>query len=111
MRNAFVADPDLHARGFKPLAEAQFAICDRDGDGRIQANEFVGFHKAYGASLTDALLSFEKLDRNNDGWLSLDGLLMAHFEYCTSEDPDAPGNRLYGNIWQDDIWQGSKVVL
>jgi hypothetical protein len=111
LRKAFAEDEKGFTEGFRPLAEALWAICDRDGDGRVDAGEFAGFHKAFGTSAENSRISFEKLDRDGDGSLSVEELLTAWKEYYTSTDPDAPGNWLFGDIWQEEIWEGSRVKL
>lgn len=111
MKRAFASDPAKFDAGFKPLAQALFDICDKDGNGRVEPAEFAGFQKAFGTSPKNVRIAFEKLDRDGNGWLSVDELLKAWQEYYTSADPEAPGNWLFGDNFSHEIWDGSKVNL
>lgn len=94
----FAADQASYAEGLRPVAEALFALCDKDGDGRVSREEFAGYQKAFGTSPENTRLAFERLDRDRSGFLSVEELISAWQEYYTSVDPDAPGNWLYGPI-------------
>ncbi|MBB4984812.1 MULTISPECIES: EF-hand domain-containing protein [Streptomyces] len=111
LRRAFAEDEAGFTAGFRPLAEALWAICDQDDDGSVDAPEFANFQKAFGTSEENSRIAFSKLDRDGDGSLSVDELLVAWKEYYTSPDPDAPGNWLFGDIWQKEIWDGTRVSL
>ncbi|MGW5049805.1 EF-hand domain-containing protein [Actinokineospora sp. NPDC004072] len=111
MKTAFAGDPAKFEAGFRPLAEALFAICDRDGDGKVGPAEFAGFQKAFGTSADNIRIAFEKLDHNGNGYLEVDELLVAWQEFYTSSDPDARGNWLFGDIFSQEIWDGTRVRL
>jgi Ca2+-binding EF-hand superfamily protein len=83
---------------FRPAAEAIAAICDRDGDGAIELEHFQTLQMAFGTPESDAVLAFHLLDRDHNGSLSVDELLLAAHEYYTSADPQAIGNSLYGPL-------------
>ncbi|MGR9051797.1 MAG: EF-hand domain-containing protein [Gammaproteobacteria bacterium] len=103
MRKAFAEDPKGYKAGFRPLAEALFNICDRDDNGRVSPQEFALFHKAFGTSPANSKIAFDKLDSNGDGVLSVDELLVAWQEYYTSTDPNAGGNWLFGDVWDESV--------
>jgi benzoyl-CoA 2,3-dioxygenase component B len=109
MRGAFVADPNGFNAGFKPLAESVFALCDKDGNGQVSEKEFMAFQHAFGSSEANAKLAFQKLDRDRSGHLSVDELLKAWQEYYTSEDPNAPGNWLFGDVWDENVVVGRPI--
>lgn len=98
MRQAFVENSQGFKEGFRPLAEALFALCDKDGDNKVTPKEFFLFHKAFGTSEENSRIAFAKLDQDQSGHLTVDELLKAWQEYYTSADPEAPGNWLFGDI-------------
>ncbi|MFE7842843.1 EF-hand domain-containing protein [Streptomyces sp. NPDC057474] len=111
MIGRFGENPALFDKVFRPLAAAIWRLCDRDGDGKVDAEEFLCFQKAVGSSPENRQIAFERLDLNGDGSLSVEEILSAYKDYYTSRDPHAPGNWLYGDVWDADIWDGTKVKL
>ncbi|MGR9052791.1 MAG: EF-hand domain-containing protein [Gammaproteobacteria bacterium] len=103
IRKTFSEDPNGYKEGFRPLAEAIFNLCDRDDNGSVSQQEFELFHKAFGTSAANSKIAFEKLDANGNGVLSVDELLVAWQEYYTSTDPNARGNWLYGDVWDESV--------
>ncbi|MEU6742094.1 EF-hand domain-containing protein [Streptosporangium sandarakinum] len=99
MIGAFAGDSKAFDEGFRPLAEALWSICDRDDDGTVGPNEFAAFQRAFGTSPANSMIAFDRLDKDKSGTLSVDELLAAWQEYYTSPDPEAPGNWLFGDIW------------
>jgi Ca2+-binding EF-hand superfamily protein len=89
--------------GFKriiePLARLNLSLCDADGDGTLNEAEFVNLLKLFNStSVDDASEIFHRLDTSGDGFLSLDEILDALCDFYVSEDPDAPGNSLFGKF-------------
>lgn len=111
LTRGFAEDIAGYEAGFKPLAQATFDICDRDGNGKVYPKEFAAFHKAFGMSPHQSQIAFDKLDTNGNGYLEVEELLTAWQEYYTSDDPEAGGNWLFGDIWEDNIWNGTRVRL
>lgn len=66
------------------------------GDGPITEEEFAEWLAAWG--VTDDGTAFQRLDRDNTGALSEENLTEAVKEFYLSNDPDAPGNALYGEL-------------
>jgi Ca2+-binding EF-hand superfamily protein len=88
--------PEEYGRAFRPIIEAVTELCDRDGDGALNAEEFTGWLRACRVSPNDADMVFSKLDRDDDGTLTVDELVIAFQEYWCSQDPNARGNWLFG---------------
>lgn len=109
LRKAFAEDPEAYKAGFRPVAEAVFTICDRDGDGFLEQSEFAKFHQAFGCTSANSQIAFQKLDSDGDGQLTVEELLTAWQEYYTSNDPDARGNWLYGDVWDKTVVVGGKT--
>ena len=73
-----------------------FTAIDRDGDGRIDQQEWAAFLGALGATEDEAEKAFRLLDRDGDGTVSTQELSVALFEYYNSDDPNSPGNGFFG---------------
>ena len=53
-----------------PKAEANFRKLDKDGDGKVTLDEYIGLKE--GEAKAKALKTFQKLDTNRDGHLTLE---------------------------------------
>lgn len=86
-------------RVIEPLARLNLSLCDADGDGNLNEAEFVQLMQLFNASSTEEESAvFHRLDTSGDGFLSLDEILDALCDFYISEDPDAPGNALFGRV-------------
>ena len=70
---------------------------DSNKDGYINLDEFIDLFVAYRIEVRFAAKSFRKLDRNKDDLISRGELITAVKEFFRSDDPDAPGNWLFGS--------------
>ncbi|MFC6061965.1 EF-hand domain-containing protein [Streptomyces ochraceiscleroticus] len=111
LTEGFAKEPKKFEDGFRPLAQALFELCDKDGSGKVTQREFARFQKAFGTTPENSAIAFDKLDRNGSGDLSVDELKEAWREYYTSADPNARGNWLYGDIFQPNIWEDGKAKV
>lgn len=71
-------------------------IFDTDGDGVLGPDEFCNFYGVYGLKSSIAREVFDTLDTDGDGIVSRHELMAMTHEFYRSDDPDAPGNRLFG---------------
>lgn len=93
-----LANPTRYEEEVAAMSATLFDIFDTDEDGVIGADEFCNFYSAYGLSAALARQVFMDLDANGDGQVSRDELLAMGREFYRSDDPEAPGNRLFGPI-------------
>ncbi|MFD8143441.1 EF-hand domain-containing protein [Streptomyces sp. NPDC059708] len=89
-----------YEKSFRPMMKAILTVVDTNGDGHISPEEFHTAQLAFDTRLepADADVLFARIDKNHDGYLSVDELLDAVREYYTGNDEDAPGNLLFGEL-------------
>lgn len=80
----------------KHSAEVTFDAIDTTGNGRVSEEEYAEWLAVWGANGSSE--AFQRLDRNDDGYLTQDNLLKATLEFYLSNDSEAPGNALYGPL-------------
>lgn len=78
------------------LTDRLFTVFDLDEDGTIGAAEFMDFYGVFGLPVDLAERVFVELDEDGDGVLSRVELLDVSREFYRSDDPEAPGNLLFG---------------
>ncbi|MFD5142668.1 EF-hand domain-containing protein [Streptomyces sp. NPDC058401] len=99
MKKAAANDREGILQRLSVMVDAWMDIADTDGNGLISEDEFQTMYiKSLGASPADLKIAFAKLDTDADGSLRRDEIRRATEEYYTSEDPQAPGNWLFGNL-------------
>lgn len=74
-----------------------FSILDADSNGTISLDEYKQFCKAVQLDEDISEVAFAKLDQNGDGVISSEEYLERSKEFHTSDDPNIPGNWLYGS--------------
>lgn len=82
----------------RPFAEVLFQMLDRNGDGQVSADEYHEFLQAYQLDVEAARQAFEHLDQQGKGHLTLDELFALVDDFYTSNNPDSPGNWLFGPL-------------
>jgi len=80
----------------KRVARETFRAIDRTGNGQITHEEFSNWLAAWDIADRDGV--FERLDRDGTGVLTEDDFTEAVKEFYLSNDPQAPGNVLYGPL-------------
>jgi Ca2+-binding EF-hand superfamily protein len=81
-----------------PFSQMAFSIADADGDGRCNVYELMAAQRRSGMSEEEIHRAFDRLDRDRDGYVTADDFERAHREFYFSDDPEAPGNYLAGEI-------------
>jgi Ca2+-binding EF-hand superfamily protein len=66
------------------------------GSGPITEEEYADWLEAWGVE--DSAAAFQRLDRDDSGTLTEENLVEAVKEFYLSNDPEAPGNALYGEL-------------
>ena len=80
------------------VTERLLRVFDIDEDGVLGADEFCNFYGIYGLKSALARRVFLDRDIDGDGSVTRQELLDMANEFYTSDDPDAPGNRLFGPL-------------
>lgn len=91
-------DSFFHRYVLKSTADI-FDCFDVNRDGYIALDEYIDLFMAYHIQVRYSAKSFTKLDLNGDDMLSKAELLTAVQEFFKSNDPNAPGNWLFG-FWE-----------
>jgi Ca2+-binding EF-hand superfamily protein len=90
------ADEEKYATYVTPFAGGVIALLDLDGDGIVGLGEYQKFFQIFGISQAGAEEAFYHLDVRGDGRVTIDEALERVREFHCSDDPDAPGNWLFG---------------
>lgn len=85
-------------RTVRPIAQTVFDLVDADDSGTLEVEELAAWFNAYGVCADDAERAFKRLDRNGDGVLDRAEVEQAFKEFYTGDDPEAPGNAIYGPL-------------
>lgn len=80
------------------VVDRLFRSFDLDEDDRIGADEFCLFFASFGLAASLARSVFVELDANQDGGLSRAEMLEIGRQFYRGDDPEAPGNLLFGPI-------------
>lgn len=78
-------------------AYAILQLFDTDHDQHISKEEWSLFFRTIGHSERHYEMGFQKLDRDHDSQLTKDDIKTAAREFFRSDDPEAPGNWLFGD--------------
>jgi len=81
------------------LRDLRGDLFDDNHDGYISTDEYVDMFVVYGIDIKYSAKSFIKLDINRDDRLSRNELLHAFETFLLSNEPNQPGNWIFGN-WE-----------
>ncbi|MGA1601447.1 MAG: EF-hand domain-containing protein [Prochlorothrix sp.] len=93
---ALIQDPQRYAAQVHELMEIIFDVFDADGNGEISGEEWACFLSLYNISPVYATFVFPKLDLDQDGLLRKADLTELIRQFYFSEDPQSPGNLIFG---------------
>ena len=91
-------DEELFDIYVEDFAGEIFDNFDSNGDGYISLDEFIDLFVAYRIEVRYAAKAFRKIDLNHDDLISRGELISGVKEFFRSDDPNAPGNWLFGII-------------
>jgi Ca2+-binding EF-hand superfamily protein len=81
-----------------PFSMTAFSMADADHDGRCNVDEMMAAQRRSGMIEDEIRRSFDLLDSDGDGYVSAEEFARALNEYYFSDDPDAPGNSIAGDL-------------
>ncbi len=92
------ASRDVYDDYIKFFSYGLFDLADENHDGSLSQLEYRHLMQAFHVGDMMARVAFEKLDLNHDGAISRYEFENALYELHFSNDPDAPGNWLFGEF-------------
>jgi Ca2+-binding EF-hand superfamily protein len=99
---AAYAELTNHEETFQQLlmayAEYIIRMGDRDGDGKLDENEYTTILWCYGIGDEAARAAFRHLVTDGSGYLTTAAMEKVFAEFFCSDDPDAPGNWMIGPL-------------
>lgn len=92
-----LSNPERYRKYNVDNARLFFDLMDLDGDGQVGLNEWISFYHAF-CRLPESVAreSFARLDLNQDGILSREEIIELLRQFHYGNDPDAPGNWIFG---------------
>ena len=91
-----LGDTELYEAAVTSLVFELLNFFDTDEDGVLGADEFVNFYGLFGRSAAMARQVFVGLDRDSDGRITVEELMLMAQEFFQGDDPQSPGNSLFG---------------
>ncbi|MDA1122133.1 MAG: hypothetical protein O2887_16865 [Bacteroidetes bacterium] len=82
------------------IVKVLFKYFDDNNDEHLSSFEYMSLLASFRAEFRHAKVSFELLDLNKDGLISLEEFKTAVWEFMTSDNQESPGNHLFGNYEQ-----------
>jgi Ca2+-binding EF-hand superfamily protein len=96
--HAAMGDPGYVESVAIPFACSVFDLADKDKSGKLTVDEMIAAQSKAGISEEETRQMFDKLDTDDDGYVTRDEYEEAIREFYLSDDPDAAGNLMVGNI-------------
>lgn len=80
------------------MSNLVFESFDTDHDDMVDEAEYHRFIHAYQTPNASPSEAFRRLDRDGDGRMTRDDAMTGIREYFKSDDPNAPGNAIFGQV-------------
>lgn len=81
-----------------PFSMAVFDVADKDRDGKLTMPEMMAAQSKSGMSPEETQLAFDALDTDGDGYVTGEQYAQAAREFYLSDNPNAPGNLIAGDL-------------
>ncbi len=96
-------DDDWYEVYVNTIVKNVFRLLDTENTGFIGRGEYMDLALSFWVKPQNAVIAFEKMDADGDGRIGYEEFIGRVLEYHRSEDPEAPGNWLFGpwDIWGD----------
>ena len=91
-------DEALYDNYVNTLVRGAFDVFDVNKDGQLSLQEWAQLYAAWRVEPRFAPEAFQKIDRDGNGFITKDELVQVVKEFHQSDDPNAPGNWLFGPI-------------
>jgi len=91
-------DDDWYDGYVNKIVRGVFDAFDDNGDGKWSLKEWTQLYAAWRVEPRMAPHAFSKIDRDGNGYISIDEFILCVKEFHQSNDPKAPGNWLFGEI-------------
>ncbi len=73
-------------------------LLDCDGDGLVSEEDYLQLSRAHGIDDVEACKTFDAIDKDRDGTLTLEEVSELVHQFYLSDDPEAPGNEFFGHF-------------
>ncbi|NET03476.1 MAG: hypothetical protein F6K16_01800 [Symploca sp. SIO2B6] len=91
-------DQEAYEAQLHGIAAFAFSVFDINGDNQLSLEEYRQFYKAGGLGENEANEIFRRLNLSDDDSISKEKYLELIDQFFRSEDPEAPGNFLFGKV-------------
>ena len=94
---SLMADKERFAGVIMGLVKTTLRLQDTNNDGKVSAEEHRAYMNAFNVAPAEIAETFRRLDRDGDGFLTTEEMVLNTEEFFLSDNPQAPGNWLVGS--------------
>jgi Ca2+-binding EF-hand superfamily protein len=80
------------------VSQVTFRAADIEGNGQLTREQVRNIYRAYGVDEEHSAATFERLDRDGDGVITVDEYVQAARDVYLSDDENAPGAVMFGPV-------------